>query len=117
MKRIMLNVLFSLMEQQDTERMANPILVMDFPAFYDVIQDGYDKIHDSLRPKCSAVIEIITIKVTCPAPFDRCTNLAEGQTGMSDGGIQDAGDGYSCECEDRRVYDQSSDTCVCMGQG
>ena len=57
------------------------------------------------------------MNVTCPAPFDRCTNLAEGETGMSDSGIQDSGDGYSCECEDRRVYDQSSDTCVCMGQG
>ena len=71
----------------------------------------------SFRAKCSVIKEIKTMKVTCPNPFDRCTNLAEGETGMSDGGIQDSGDGYSCECEDRRIYDQSSDTCVCMGKG
>jgi len=58
---------------------------------------------------------ITTIKVTCPAPFDHCTNLAEGETGMGADGVEDAGDGYSCVCGDRRVYNQTSDACICMG--
>ena len=63
------------------------------------------------------ITEITTKKVTCPEPFKRCTNLAEGETGMGDNGVEDAGDGYSCECGDRRVFDQPTDTCICMGQG